>query len=448
MVARINTGKDVSKALNYNEQKVSAGTAETLNASGFLKEAANMNFYEKLNGFKRLTSLNERTVTNTLHVSLNFDPGEKLCNEKLTSVAEAYMEKIGFKDQPFLVYRHYDAGHPHIHIVSVNIRSDGSRISMHNMGRNQSEKARKEIEIEFGLVKADAKRIKESEKIRAVDASKVIYGKSETRLGIANVLGVVLTQYKFSSIHELNAVLRLYNITADRGEEGSRLREKAGLVFRVLDEQGNKVGVPIKASALPLKPTLKNLQILFDKNKPLKEKYKNSIKEKIRAALGKMPSSLKEFIRLLEKDGISSNLHKGKEDNIYGITFIDRESKTVFNGSDLGREFSYNNIRQHCEGKTAGNSKKEAKSKTQKTKTKSKYKVKKPKPDKKTKYKISDFDFSILPQLKPTRIGHARDDRVVAVESSDTHIAGHVMDYIPAAMFEIRKKQKKKSRKL
>jgi len=60
-----------------------------------------------------------------------------------------YMEKIGFCEQPYLIYRHYDAGHPHIHIVSINIRRDGSRISLHNIGRNQSEKARKEIENEF-----------------------------------------------------------------------------------------------------------------------------------------------------------------------------------------------------------------------------------------------------------------------------------------------------------
>jgi len=43
-----------------------------------------------------------------------------------------------------------------MHIVSSNIQKDGSRISLHNLGRNQSEKARKEIEIEFGLVKASA----------------------------------------------------------------------------------------------------------------------------------------------------------------------------------------------------------------------------------------------------------------------------------------------------
>jgi uncharacterized protein YijF (DUF1287 family) len=53
------------------------------------------------------------------------------------------MEKIGFGEQPYLIYKHEDAGHPHIHIVSTTIKADGSRINTHNIGRNQSEKQEK-----------------------------------------------------------------------------------------------------------------------------------------------------------------------------------------------------------------------------------------------------------------------------------------------------------------
>jgi hypothetical protein len=65
------------------------------------------------------------------------------------------MNKIGFGKQPYLVYQHHDAGHPHIHIVTVKVRADGSRIDTQNIGRNQSEKARKEIEQAFGLARAE-----------------------------------------------------------------------------------------------------------------------------------------------------------------------------------------------------------------------------------------------------------------------------------------------------
>lgn len=210
MVARINTGKSISKALNYNEQKVQQGKAELLSASGFLKEVGRLSFYEKIGLFKKYQSLNTRVDTNTFHASLNFDPSEKLTNEKLVKIAEAYMDKIGFGQQPYLVYRHCDSAHPHIHIVSTNIQRDGSRISMHNLGRNQSEKARKEIELEFGLVEAGGKKAVESLLLMPVNAQKINYGKSETKRAISNVLAAVINQYKFTSLPELNAVLKLY----------------------------------------------------------------------------------------------------------------------------------------------------------------------------------------------------------------------------------------------
>jgi len=156
MVARINTGKSISKALNYNEQKVANGKAECIIASGFIKYVNRLNFSDKLHHFERLISLNERTTINTLHLSLNFDSSDKINTEKLQAIARQYMQRIGFGNQPYVAYRHHDASHPHIHLVTTNIQSGGFRISMHNLGKNQSEKARKEIESEFGLVKLKA----------------------------------------------------------------------------------------------------------------------------------------------------------------------------------------------------------------------------------------------------------------------------------------------------
>ena len=348
MVARINTSKSISKALNYNEQKVKDGKAEILAESGFLKDVDKLHFYDKINHFESFTSLNDRAITNTLHVSLNFDPSEVLSNEKMVEIAEAYMNKIEFGDQPYLVYRHYDSGHPHIHVVSTNIKKDGSRISMHNLGRNQSEKARKEMEVEFGLVKAEDKKNANTLKWQPVDARKVIYGKSETRRAIANVLGPVLNQYKFSSLAELNAVLKVYNITADRGQEGSRIYSTNGLTYRILDEQGNKVGIPQKASTFFMKPTLANLEKKFAANEVLKAPHKKRMQTSINWILNKQPRSLEEFITELEKEHITVVLRKGRENLIYGITYVDHKTKCVFNGSDLGKQYSAKAILEKC----------------------------------------------------------------------------------------------------
>src|SRR6478736_3271880 len=103
MVAKVISGKNIQGALNYNEQKVSQGTAQCILASGFMKEGADMTFYEKLKRFSDLNAHNTRSKTNTLHISLNFDVTEKLDVSKLNTIATSYMNQIGFGDQPYLV---------------------------------------------------------------------------------------------------------------------------------------------------------------------------------------------------------------------------------------------------------------------------------------------------------------------------------------------------------
>lgn len=351
MVARINTGKSIRKALSYNEKKVQEGQAEVISAHYFLKDKEQLNFSEKMATFQKLISLNERTTTNTLHVSLNFDPSDKLDNEQLVAIANDYMNRIGFAEQPYLVYRHYDTGHPHIHIVSTNIQRDGSRISMHNMGRNQSESARKEIEATYGLVKAESKKQQQQDKVAPLSAAKLNPGKRATKAAISNVLSVVINQYKFSSLPELNAVLKLYNVTADRCAEGSYIHNKRGLLFRVLDEQGNKVGTPIKASLFHMKPTLANLEQKFAENEPLKHPYAKQLRSRIDfVLLSKGGMAMEQFVEQLRKEGVSVVLRQNNEGRVYGVTYIDHKNKTVFNGSDLGKAYSANAIVEKLKG--------------------------------------------------------------------------------------------------
>src|SRR5215831_14380460 len=164
MVAKITTPHSIKRALNYNEQKVQKGKAELLFAGNYLQTREELNFYSKLERFEKLIEKNS-AKTNTLHISLNFDPSEKLSKEKLVGIANLYMSKIGFGNQPYLVYEHRDAGHPHIHIVTTSIQENGKRINTYNIGKNQSEKARKEIEVEFGLVNAASRDFKQAREI-------------------------------------------------------------------------------------------------------------------------------------------------------------------------------------------------------------------------------------------------------------------------------------------
>jgi relaxase-like protein len=348
MVAKITFPKSMSRALNYNEKKMKQGKAECIHAGNYLKDADQMTFYQKMERFEKLIELNKRATTNTIHISLNFDPSEKLDKEKLIAIANDYMEKIGFGKQPYLVYIHYDAGHPHIHILSTSIKPDGKRISMHNIGRNQSEAARKDLEKKYGLVKAEGRELKKSMTVNPVNVQKVIYGKSETKRSITNVLDAVIDKYKYTSLAELNAILKQYNVVADMGKEGSRIYKNKGLTFRMLDENGNKVGVPIKASSIYSQPTLKNLEKKFEENKLKRQPDIKQLKNAIDWVMVKPPKSIDEFVKALQKEKIAVVLRRSENGKVYGLTYIDYRTKSVFNGSDLGKEYSAKAIVEKC----------------------------------------------------------------------------------------------------
>lgn len=346
MVTKMTVPKSIKRALNYNEQKVQRDQAECLYANDFLKEADKMTFYEKLDHFEHRNTLNQRATTKTLHISLNFDPSEKLSNEQMIGIARLYMEKIGFGDQPYIVYRHNDAGHEHIHVVTTTIKKDGKRISLHNIGRNQSTQARKEIENLYGLVRAEDKGKKQAEVIGQAPAQKVHYGKAETKRAITNVLDKVLTEYKFSSLAELNAVLELYNIRAERGKVDSIMYRHRGLYYRVLDENGKPVGVPIKASSIYNQPTLNNMEKKFEENEKLKQTYTKQIKTKIDWIMHHPPKNMEAFKEALKKEKITLVIRQNEEDRVYGLTYVDHNTKSVFNGSEIGKEYSAKAIQE------------------------------------------------------------------------------------------------------
>ena len=349
MVAVIKPGHSMHRIFNYNENKVKEGVAECIGAENFPLNADEMSLKIKLGYLLKRTELRENVKRNSVHISLNFDPSEThLSKEKLMGIANVYMQKLGFGEQPYLVYQHHDAGHPHIHIVTTNIQSNGNRIDLHHLGIRKSEPARKEIEKMFGLVVADAHARRQAFRLKPIDAKKVQYGRTETKRAITNVLDSVLFKYHYTSLPELNAVLKQYNVLADRGSEHSRIFQGGGLVYRILDEDGKPVGVPIKASDFYNKPTLKFLEEKVNPNDAKRQPFKSRVKNEIdRLFIGKTPT-LDELVNQLERKGIHVALRQNDAGLIYGITYVDHQTKSIFNGSALGKQYSAKAIQERC----------------------------------------------------------------------------------------------------
>lgn len=351
MVAVINTGRSVRAIFNYNENKVCLGTAQCIGEGNYPIDVDKMSVGFKLNMLLKQLELNENVARNSVHISLNFDPSEKeLSKEKLMEIATTYMTKIGFGAQPYLVYQHHDAGHPHIHIVSIKVKSDGRRIDMQNIGRNQSETARKEIETMFNLVRAESKKKKAGLDLLPINIQKIQYGASDSKKAISGILNVVIPNYKFTTIGELNAVLNLYNVSAQMGKENSKMFQYKGLVYQIIDNNQTPVGVPIKASSFHFKPTLRYLEQKFEINKKMRIPDMKRVKNTIDLAfLKNIKISLDELEKNLLKEGIAVVYRTSQQHLIYGITYVDHNTKSVFNGSTLGTAYAAKAMQERCQ---------------------------------------------------------------------------------------------------
>ncbi|MNX63607.1 hypothetical protein D3C86_946110 [compost metagenome] len=141
---------------------------------------------------------------------------------------------------------------------------------------------------------------------------------------------------------------------ADRGSESSRTFKNNGLHYRILNDDGDPVGVPIKASLFCQKPTLQYLEDRFSANEIARQPYKNRIKNTIDLYFLKAKNvTLQGLTDAMKKEGITPVLRQNEAGLLYGITYIDHKSKCVFNGSSLGKTYSAKAISERCTGDAA-----------------------------------------------------------------------------------------------
>ena len=85
-------------------------------------------------------------------LSLPHGPGgrEELTDMQWREVAERYLEHLGYGRSPFVVVRHRDTEHDHVHIVAARIGADGRTVSdSHDFRRG--EEILRQLEREYGL---------------------------------------------------------------------------------------------------------------------------------------------------------------------------------------------------------------------------------------------------------------------------------------------------------
>lgn len=336
MVARIVSGKSVRGMLSYNETKVEQGEAKLILASGFATDIDKLNFHQKLFRFEQLTRLNSRVKTNAMHISLNFHSNDQINPATLQQIAAEYMEKIGMGDQPFIVYQHLDTSHPHLHIATTLIQKDGKRIMTNGIGKTLSEPARKHLEEKYNLIKAAGRQLKHEPYLKPAE-----YGTKSTKQQLNNITKAVMRDYAYTCFAEYKAVLAQFNVQVDRGAEDSMMYVKKGLIYSILDSQANPIGVPFKASAFFQGATMKRVEKQFDTNKTKRLAKKQELIDRIDRVLQRYEGiTRRTLVKELGLEQIALVFRQNEKGLVYGLTYIDHQQRTVFNGSDLGKGYS------------------------------------------------------------------------------------------------------------
>lgn len=337
MVAKISVGSSLYGALSYNGEKLNKDEAHLLGANKIvLPPDEKVNIGQLVDNFHIFMPKQGRTKKPVLHISLNPHPDDRLTDQEFEMLAREYLEKIGFGDQPWIAFKHEDIDRHHIHIVTVNVDEQGKRIDMAFLHR-RSKKATQELEEKYNLKKADRQKVDPNESIRKIDPA------GDLKRQVANAVKLVGMRYKFQTLGEFNAVLGLYNIRCEQTDGRVNGREYHGLVYFAMDDNGNTIATPFKASRLGKFASRAAIDGHFQRSETGIDirPTKRIVKDAMDHAAGKQ-----DFIDKLKVQGIDLVLRYTEEGRIYGATYVDHNTQTVLNGSRLGREFSANTLEQ------------------------------------------------------------------------------------------------------
>ena len=341
MVANIRSGSSPGGALHYNKEKVDKDEAEVLFWQKMLEpfdKHGRLDVDACMESFWPYLEANRRTTNTVFHASLNPSPEDKLTDDQLRDIAQEYMERMGYGNQPYIVFKHKDISREHLHLVSLRVDELGRKISdSHEYDRSMS--VLRELERKYDLHPS----IKGQEQTDTPDLRKVNYKAGNVKQQVSSVVRSCLRNYKCSSYGELRTLLELFNISVEERTGTIDGRNYAGVIYGALTDDGYGTGTPIKSSKIGKDVGYKALQRYYENSKmKLKEDGNLArLRQTVRDTMS--PHNTRdEFRQLLKADGIDAVFRINPVGKIYGVTFIDHNAGIVANGSVLGKGFSAN----------------------------------------------------------------------------------------------------------
>lgn len=163
MIGKIVTGKSFGGAVEYVLKKEKA---RLLDSDGVDTESIraiidDFNFQRKA----------RREIAKVVgHISLSFhkDDTPKLTDERMRELAAAYMERMGIVDTQYIVARHTDTEHPHLHIIYNRVKYDRTLV-LDKHERRRNVKVCKQLKRQYGLTFSNGKEHVNTERLHGAD---------------------------------------------------------------------------------------------------------------------------------------------------------------------------------------------------------------------------------------------------------------------------------------
>ena len=133
MVAKISVGNSLYGALAYNGEKINKEEGRLLTTNRIYNDGTGtVDIRRAMEDFLALMPVRSKVEKPVVHISLNPHPDDMLTDTELQDIAREYLEKMGFGNQPYMVYKHEDIDRHHLHIVTVRVDENGKCISDKN----------------------------------------------------------------------------------------------------------------------------------------------------------------------------------------------------------------------------------------------------------------------------------------------------------------------------
>ena len=341
MVANIRSGSSPGGALYYNKEKVDKDEAEVLLWQKMLEpydKCGRLDIDACMESFMPYLEANRRTTNTVFHASLNPSPEDRLTDEQLRKIACEYMERMGYGEQPYIVFKHKDISREHLHIVSLRVDEQGRKLP-HDFEARRSMEILRDLERKYGLhpsVKGQG--LTDREGLR-----KVNYSEGNVKQQISSVARSCLRNYKCSSYGEFRTLLELLNVSVEERTGTVDGRDYAGVIYGAMTDDCYGIGTPFKSSRIGKDVGYKALQKYYERSKSAlkQDGTLDRLRQTVKDAMSP-DNTREEFRQLLKADGIDVVFRINPVGRIYGATFIDHNAGIVANGSLLGKEFSAN----------------------------------------------------------------------------------------------------------